>query len=492
MSDEFNVPESGDEQPAASSGRLPGLRRIFSRFLRRGNGAKAANPDASTSQRRGLARFLPRFLRRREPGREDVSAADLALEAEERPIEELDERLRALRERASARAQPEPAAARQALHDVDELLVSPELVHQPGGVISPLALSKAQQEQVALLREMLGADAEPDESQPPGRLKRSLGAFSISALPQLLIAILILLALALPFASSDFSDWELPPGAFGSDRAGAARAFDLLDELRSQDHVLLAMEYAPTAAGELDGMTDLILRHILARGAKPVIVSGNPIALARARNLLDAIKRSVAGDAITLEENRDYYLLRYLPGGHLGLRDLSRNPGSVMRFSSRGNATGLAISDLDALRLIVLIAERAHDIRSWAEQVATETDTTFIVASAYAAWPLAQPYADQSPEIVGLLVGFRDTYTYGQQLAAKYDGSGPPARVTATPSATATATVMPATALTATATATDTSTPTPTASPTLADRISETPASRIPVTDVLNETAAAK
>ena len=125
---------------------------------------------------------------------------------------------------------------------------------------------------------------------------------------------------------------------------------------------------------------------------------------------------SVQPAGLRLEANRDYYLLRYLTGGALGLRDLSQNFDSVAKVSAKGRLTGLDLTSLDEMALMLLIAERAEDIRQWAEQVAPATDTELVAAIGYAAQPLAEPYVRQTDGIAGLLVGIADAYTYGEML----------------------------------------------------------------------------
>ena len=473
---------SNETSKAESEAPVENRRGRLSRFVpgflrrRRANSNDTSKAESDSNARRGLFRFIPRFFRRRGAAPSEVSAADLALQMGDRPVEELDDRLQALRGRASSRTQEDSDTARQALYDVDEVLVTPEIIHRPGGVISPLALSKAQQEQVELLRDMVGVNEQPaSEDSSGGRFSRPTNIFSLASVPQLLISLVMLLALALPFVSSGFGEGEMPPTEFGSDRPATNTAFNLLDNLTQDDFVLVAFEYGPTAAGELDAVSDIILRHLFAQGAKPIIVSGNPIALVHARNVINEIRRSVAPVNTTLEENKDYFFLRFLSGGALGLRDLSRNFGSIVTISATGKPTGLAMTSLEELSLIVLIAERADDIRNWAEQVATETRTHFVAATGHAAQPLSQPYADQFDAIFGLIVGFRDAYTYGEMLDSIYGDYDPP-RVTAGPSptptttatatATPTATTTPEPAATATATPTETPPPPPTATPT--------------------------
>ena len=478
MNDDFNwLPYDEEEEQPVEQQRRRGLSRLAPRFLRRRGGtpAGASGQESASSGRRGLFRFMPGFLRRSRATPTESTAADLALQMGDRPVEELDDRLLALRDLAQSRPQQEAPSSREALYDVDDVLVTPEIIHRPGGVISPLALSKAQQEQVELLRDMVGGTALPEEAESDGGLlSRGGRVFSLAAVPNLLTSLLMLLVLALPFVSTGFSEGELPPLEFHEDRHSTTTAFNMLDNLTLDDYVLVAFEYGPTAAGELDALADVILRHIFAQGTKPIIVSSNPIAVVHARNVIAEIERSVAPVSTQLEENRDYYVLRFLSGGVLGLRDLSRNFGSIANYSARGKPTGLEFTSLDEMTLLVLIAERAEDVRYWAEQVATETDIEFIAATGYSAQPLAQPYIDAHEDIVGMFVGVRDAYTYNQILQLNYadyelpppredsDSEGEETAATSTPTATATTTPSQ----TPTTSPTETPTPTPTVEPT--------------------------
>ena len=323
MNDDYSWLEYEDEDadPAAAPSRpsrFSRLSRLVPRFPRRGDSSAAdSSTSAATPGRlRRLIGVVPGIFRRFRRARSEVSAADLALQRGERPIEDLDDRLQALRQRSSVGPDEAAASSGQALYDVDDVLVTPEIIHRPGGVISSVALSKAQQEQVALLRDMVGASAQTAESeQPPRRFFRPRSVFSLDAAPQLIGSMLLLLVVALPFVSSDFGEGELPPSEFHEDRHGVTTAYSWLDNLTRDDYVLVAFEYGPTAAGELDPMADIILRHILVQGSTPIIVSSNPIAIAHARNVIAEIERSVAPASISFQENRDYYLLRYLSGG---------------------------------------------------------------------------------------------------------------------------------------------------------------------------------
>ena len=407
---------------------------------------------------------------RAEPSRppqpdDESSPASILRRRQDRPVEELDSRLQALRAKALSAADPKTAPP-QTLYDVDDVLVSPEIAHRPSGVISAAALSQAQKKQVELLQDIVGGPLEADARAEPRR-----GLLSILAWPRLLTALIIFAAVTAPFVLLNIAPGDLPPPTFGADNPAAEQVFAALDGLQEGDWALVGYEYGPTAAGELDALADILLRHLFFRGAKPIIVSSNPIALVHARNVLNDISRSVQSAGMSLQANRDYYLLRYLAGGALGLRDLSHNFASIVNISARGFPTHLELTSLDEMALILLIAERADDIRHWAEQVAPPTTVDLVAATGYAAQPLAEPYALQSAGISGLLVGVRGAYTYGLMLQDRlptspedleaFDLLPPAAGETPLPTVTAPPTVTPQ----------PNATPQPTASPTTAPNL---------------------
>ena len=347
-----------------------------------------------------------------EQSDDENSLAAIIRRQRDRPIEELDSRLQTLRARALSAddSEADSAVAPQALYDVDEALVRPEIVHKPGGVISAAALSAAQKKQVELLKDIVGGPLDADDDAPRPTLLSAL------VLPRLLTGLVLFLAVALPFVSPNFAVSDLPPAAFGGEHPAAGRVFALMDGLAAGDWALVGYEYGPTAAGELDALADVLLRHLFARGVQPIIVTSNPAAVVHAQNVLKNIARSVQPAGLRLEANRDYYLLRYLTGGALGLRDLSQNFASVAKVSAKGRLTGLDLRSLDEMALMLLIAERAEDVRQWAEQVAPATDAELVAAIGYAAQPLAEPYVRQTDGIAGMLVGIADAYTYGEML----------------------------------------------------------------------------
>ncbi len=401
---------------------------------------------------------LPRLRRRSraESSSAQPTASDLLSSQSERPLTELDERLQALRARTTGASQ---AGYRQDLFDVDDLLTTPPLQEKPGGIISAVGLSRGQQQQVDLLTDIATGQQEAPGKTTLRKRSASVAMPLLRALSRLLGAALLLLFVALPFVSSEYAPAALPLGDFPADDPSGGDFFRAMEDISPGDSVLVAVEYGLGAAAELDPLTDLALRHIFARGGRAILVSSNPIAFVHVQNLINDIRASVRRAGLQLTVNRDYVLLRYLPGGALGLRELSENFADILRLSYGDASTNLPVRSLDDLALMLLIAESADDVRNWAEQVLPETgNARLYAATSLAAEPLARVYVESLEAVGGLLVGLRDAYTYGAKLDATLGQATPGATATTAPTTIATA--MP------TAVATATSTPTVTATAT--------------------------
>ena len=382
--------------------------------------ASQADANASASQRRFLSRarrFLPRIRRRRlasQPG-EQPSATDLLGRQSERPLTELDQRLRTLRERSLGIERKEEW---QELYDVDQALTSPVLQEKPGGVISAVALSQGQQAQVDLLTEIVGgqSDAAPAKR---GLVRRA--ARSLLSIPRLLTSALLLLFVALPFVSSDYAPGALPADEFAEDDPQAAAFYTALDSIATDDYVLVAVEYGLGAAAELDALTDLALRHIFARGGRAVLATSNPIAFVHAQNIINDIRARAAQAGLRLINGRDFMLLQFLPGGGLGIRELSENFADIARRSQPDASTSLPVRSLADMKLLLLVADSADDVRNWVEQALPEAgDARLYAATSLAAEPLTRAYVQDIDRFAGLVVGLRGAYTYGAMLDASF------------------------------------------------------------------------
>lgn len=420
----------------------------------------AAEPDLPNPDLEGLAPATGLdWLEANVVG--SVSAGAIARQMEDaKQPDELPDRLKRLRQRAEklsdeqTEAPAETDALAKVLPGVSATLAPAPLRTDEVALVSALTLTPTQTEQVNLLKSMLALDIKPqklsaieltydspfapdleDQDQSVVVGKETDVVPVAEAKPRRerrlpverwLVALILLAAVIAPFYVTTLRVGDLPPAAFAPNTRQAA-AFDRIDALRPGDLLLLGVEYGATTAAELDLLTDSLIRHALLRGARPVVISGNPVALLRTENLLrtinadaDFLARLDAPGGLT--PNFDYFVVRYLPGSVLGLRAFSANTAALLLNDVRGQATQLNATSLDDFALITVVAERPEDLRAYAEQVAPLTGVPVIAAVPYSAEPLAAPYAE-SPlsggmPVAGLLVGYGDGYTYSAQLAS--------------------------------------------------------------------------
>lgn len=236
---------------------------------------------------------------------------------------------------------------------------------------------------------------------------------------RLLISLLLAGGMLLPFSNVWARLGESAPAEFAA--AGEQQAlFAALDALEPDALVLVGMEYGPTAAGELDTLARVLLRHILLRRARPVVVSRYPVTLLRAEDMLTRLGEADSAllqqlqDQDPLRANEDWYVTRFLAGDMAGLRALTMNLDRQLARDLRGAVTGLAVDGLADFAQVLVIAERPEDLRQWSEQIAPLAERGLLGAVGQAAAPLTRPWLEVS--LAGMVSGFRDALTYDAQL----------------------------------------------------------------------------
>ena len=411
-----------------------------------------------------LPEGAPEWLARMHVSVDEVSAGAIVRQRADKPEAELDERLQKLRQRAEqlpdeTPSGPEADPLATILTGVSAGLAPAPIQAGAPTAVGTVVLSGDQRRRADLLRQLAAAGP---ETQSPRRLSAIELTYDTPYLPgleedetsivhappaaapaakparrsrerrrppfdRLAIALLVAVAVVLPFVFPPIRIGTLPPSEFAAGSPAAA-AYEAVERLRPGTLALVIIEYGPAAAPELDGLTDALLRHLFMRAAYPVIIGGNPLALLRAGTLIDAINADEAfRERISapnpLLPNQDYYLIRYLPGGTIGLRAFSEDTANLLLLDIRGQATGLDVRSLRDFPLLIVISDRADDVRAYAEQIAPLARAQTIAAVSYSAAPLVEPYlsarfAAGPPALSALLVGYADAYTYGAQVGA--------------------------------------------------------------------------
>ena len=161
------------------------------------------------------------------------------------------------------------------------------------------------------------------------------------------------------------------------------------------DTVLVAFEYGPPEADELNLVAEPILRHLLDQGAHISVVSTRPEGLAVAAGLLS--------DIVSSEER--YTLVNYRPGDATGVSQLLTDCEILPGGGTDGDARH---------GLILVLTAQPGPLRWWIEQTRARGDTPPVVAGISTALaPAAYPYLDTSAgQLEGAISGLSGAATY--------------------------------------------------------------------------------
>ncbi len=259
-------------------------------------------------------------------------------------------------------------------------------------------ITKEQQQQIALLRQLTITLPELP------RERTSTGNKDGVAIERLALGLLLLIVILigwflpvdrwLPF----LSEWTLPETT--------ESAYQLVDQLGSKS-ALLAFEYTPAMAGELDVVADSILAELDDNNSSVITVSQAAAGVAVARQ---AVERS---------EIEKSYDLGFLPGDAVGLRGL----GSCLSAGGECNSlVGLPLDDeaaslLKDVSLIIILTSDRDSLVNWVEQVGLHTEVPVLAGLTQSLSPVASPYL-ASEQLAGLIEGAPAAAIYNYSLDA--------------------------------------------------------------------------
>ncbi|MFZ4826460.1 MAG: SH3 domain-containing protein [Phototrophicaceae bacterium] len=380
----------------------------------------------------------PEFLRDVAIGK--ASAAAIARQMNDRVSnDDLDDSLLSIQQLAksipatSGGKQRDNTALSELLPGIDDILNDATLItNEDQQLAQGLAFSRAQQNQVEVLKSLVGGQAlaltrrgaegiveesaeAQSKSKRPARKEQRGGIRS--RLAQIIIGVVLFVAVILPFFG--FALVGNPPSDEFSADSTASTVYESIASVKPRHPVLFAIEYGPTTAGELDPSLKGMLRHTLAMGGLPVLIGTNPIGMSRMESLFAEIENDTAFETAlgrSIVKNQDYYLIRYLIGGPVALRGMVENPAPIFQTDLNGQPTQLGIPSFDSFSLIVVLSETGEGVRQWAEQVAPLTQTQLVGSVSAVAAPLAIPYLEVVDGYSGLLVGLQDGITYNKIL----------------------------------------------------------------------------
>lgn len=304
---------------------------------------------------------------------------------------EIPEWMQALRPTTEAPPAEEPAETAGLLEGLRGTLpVSPLLETPPGAPAraTPVATNAASIARAELLQELLTRPAAPPQKAERPRPQAGW------LLQHGLIGLLLLAAVVLPMFGI-----SLPGQPSAGLAAEASQAFDRIEaSVQPGTPVLVAFEYDPGEADEMDRVAEPLLHHLLQRGARLTIVSTRPEGSLLAERLLTDL---VATGLITTTQRTDQVTsLGYRPGQTLGVRDaLNEQAGNVA--------------------MIVVLAGQQGDLQAWVEQVSAYNPNLPILSGISArSEPVARPYLRASSPLQGMVTGLAGAAAYESRLGS--------------------------------------------------------------------------
>ncbi|MBI3158640.1 MAG: hypothetical protein HYZ26_03445 [Chloroflexi bacterium] len=292
------------------------------------------------------------------------------------------------------------------------LPAEPEIVQfgRPPSMAAGLQLNETQRGYALRLGEMVAAEtAQQARPRPP------------LALPQRFVraalALILILAVAVPqLLRGKYT--SLPQAAGTRPPAEIQAVLDVAAGLTPEDTVLVALDYQPGLAGEVETAAAGVIDHMIIRGARLALFSTLPTGLGQAEHFMATTQRAEHPDYL---RGRDYYNLGYLSGGAAGLLQLATDPRAALPValpdgSSVWSQPALAaIFRLRDFAALLVLTDDPDSARAWVEQVqpslvdpiSGQTTPLLVVASAQAE-PLLYPYWQNEPaQINGLVAGLR-------------------------------------------------------------------------------------
>ncbi len=269
---------------------------------------------------------------------------------------------------------------------------------------APTAAVTVGPEQAKLFREIITQGPAPVTEVVAPRRARIWGGV-LRRFIYLLIALAVIIPL---FGGGDwFGEAELPSGA-------ATDFYNAIQNLPSNSVVLLAFDYDPSTAAEMDRLAEPVLWHLMDRKVKLMAVSLLPTGPAVAGNLLDRVAGEHDGE---YQYGQKYVNLGYIPGQAAAPNELASDLRAIV---PRDYRQGKSLDELPATQkvngiqdvsLIIEFAAQQRTLQWWIEQVGSQHQVEIMAAVSAAVEPTAAPYHN-SGQLAGLISGLPSAAQY--------------------------------------------------------------------------------
>jgi hypothetical protein len=245
------------------------------------------------------------------------------------------------------------------------------------------------------------------------------------------IALALILAVLWPLLTN--GNTMVPEGAYSEEVAELNR---LVSQLPPEAKVLVAFDYEPAFAPEVEAVSTPVLDHLMLRGAYLALVSTSPIGPILAERLLSG---PLADHGYMRGEQ--YINLGFIPGGAAGLLSLVEAPERTLPYTIEGVAAWSTdqspalpplegIESLEDFSLVLVLVDDPDLARVWIEQVSPrlsegENPITLAMATSAQAEALLQPYYQSNPrQLHGFASGLRAGAAYARMTGRESAASG--------------------------------------------------------------------
>lgn len=281
----------------------------------------------------------------------------------------------------------------------EEVLPASGLTPGPGRGLVVTSQQRGSVELFRLLQET------PRPAQMRGD-KRAVGKW----LPYTLLGVALLLAILVPRlfpANAVYASTWFPREVVST--------YQLISGLQPDRPVLVAADFEPAAAGEMNWVSGYVLSHLMTGNIPMVTLSTNVVGTA----MLQENLRKTAAVTGNYDLSNNVLDLGYLPGGAVGMSAMAEDWRGALPYTADFQPAWqqrllLEVEQLSDFGAVVVLTDNAETARDWIEQVKPALGETplLMVLNAQSA-PLVQPYYE-SGQLNGYTAGLSSALAYSQ------------------------------------------------------------------------------
>jgi hypothetical protein len=280
----------------------------------------------------------------------------------------------------------------------DALPAEPSIsqLQKPPAYLMKLQVSESQKQQADLLEKSIRSEAE----SLPLPARRAAGRPDILRWA-IALALSAVILWALLFNTPQFAIPAIPAETVDANAA--------IQNTPPKAPVLVAVDYEPGLAGEMEAAAGPAIDHLMIRGAYLTFVSTLPTGPAQAERLTAQI---FASTGRSYQAPAQYVNLGYIPGGPTGLLAFASAPDRVFPFALGGGNPWeqealIPVRHPADFKLAVVLTDNPDRARAWIEQVQPLLGgTPLVMVLSAQAEPSVRPYyAHSGGQVQGLVTG---------------------------------------------------------------------------------------